>query len=186
MKVNQEIQRLWSVLSHFIVTDKPEAHKHCNAALVATDPATDTLAPLKPGQQIGLYLGSELSPEVMHYAIATCIRLCPKLTVLTFQSESDAQGLLQPYQTELEDAHIALQLTVLSGEPPAALMHALHKRPEIALLICNKSGYLARSMKRGIVRQEVFPVPVVMVGASETTVARPAQVASIPVASRDA
>lgn len=179
MKVNRETQRLWNVFKHFIGTNKRGAHKRCLPTFSATDPTTDTLPLLNPSEQIGLYLGSELPSNVMRYAIAACIRLGPKLTVLTFQSVSDAQALLVPYQAELDDARIALQLILLSGEPPVALIRALRKRPEIAFLICNELGYLARSLKRGIVSQEGFPVPVVMVGTMETAMAKPVQVASL-------
>ena len=104
---------------------------------------------------------------MMQYVIQTCTRLKHGLTVLTFQSEADARNLLKPYQAELEAAHIGVQLNVLSGEPPAALVHALRKRPEIAFLICNESGYLGRSLLKGLVRQDAFPVPVVMVAAND-------------------
>lgn len=181
MKVNKAIQRLWNVCNHFMVMRKRAAHKRCIPTLSATDPTADTLPPVNPGEKIGLYLGSELVPDVMRYAITSCIRLRAKLTVLTFQSGSDAQALLTPYRTELDDANIALQLDVLSGEPPVALIHALRKRPEIAFLICNELGYLARSLKKGIVSQEGFPVPVVMVGTATATVT-PAPAASSPLA----
>lgn len=191
MKLNKEIQRLWNAVAHSSGAGTPEVELASSKPgtpsgnLVSGSPI-DNLPALKPGQQIGLYLGSELLPEVMHYVNATCVRLSPRLAVLTFQSEPDARALLKPYQAELDDAHINVQLTVLGGEPPAALIQALRKRPEIAFLICNESGYLGRGLKKGIVRQEAFPVPVVMAGAYETTMVKPVQAPSNPAANHAA
>lgn len=179
MKLNKEIQRLWNVIARTSAVKTPVGGltaqmRGSSLNKIAPDSPIDHLPTLKQGQQIGLFLGSELSPSVMHYVITTCIRLSPKLTVLTFQSESDAHALLKPYQAELADAHIGVQLTVLGGEPPAALIQALRKRPEIAFLVCNELGYLGRSLKKGVVRKEAFSVPVVTIG-SETGSANPAQ-----------
>lgn len=185
MKLHKEFQRIGNMLAHFFAGNTWVKQKHDTAAgHTAFDSSNKTLPTLKPGQQIGLYLGSELSPDVMQYVIATCMQFSVKLTVLTFQSESDARTLLKPYQTKLNDAHIDVQLAVLGGEPPAALIQALRKRPEIALLICNEFGYLGRSLKKGIVRQEAFPVPVVLIGGNETASAKPERAAVSPVSGR--
>lgn len=179
MKLNKEVHRIWNAITHLSVGNNRVKHKYNTAVgSTATASSIDILPTLKPGQRIGLYLGSELPPDVMHSVIETCKRFSAKLTVLTFQSESDARNLLKPYQTELKAAHIDVQLTVLSGEPPAALKLALRKRPEIGLLICNEFGYLGRSLKKGIVRQEAFPVPVVLVSGNEAVMAKPAQAES--------
>lgn len=184
MNVNKETQRLWNMLIHFIVADK---RNKCGVnTFSAIDPITDSLPPSNPHQPIGLYLGSELAPDVMRYAIAACIRLSSKLAVFTFQSVADAQALLTPYQTQLENARIALQLAALSGEPPLALIHALRQRREIPFLICNEFGYLARSLKKGIVSQEGFPVPVIMVGTIEAAMPKPAPVTASPIANHAA
>lgn len=191
MKLNKEIQRLWNAVAHSSGAGTPEVALASSkpgtpSDKLASGSSTDNFPVLKQGQQIGLYLGSELLPEVMHYVIASCVRLSARLAVLTFQSEPDARALLKPYQAELDDAHINLQLTVLGGEPPAALIQALRKRPDIAFLICNESGYLGRGLKKGIVRQDAFSVPVVMAGANETTMAKPAQSPSNPAANHAA
>lgn len=117
--------------------------------------------------QVGLYLGSELPGDVMQYVMQTCTRLKHGLTVLTFQSESEAQALLAPFQAALDAAGIRPQVSVLAGEPPASLIHALRKRPEVAFLICNESGYLGRGLLKGTVRQDAIPVPVVMVASGD-------------------
>lgn len=184
MEVIKGIQRLWHAFKQWVVMHKRGARRG-QTTLSAVDPTTDLLPTVNPGQRIGLYLGSELTPDMIRYAIAICVRLSPRLTVLTFQSWSDAQALLNPYQTELEEAHIALQLTALYGEPPGALIQALRKRSDIAFLLCNESGYLARSLKKGIISQEGFPVSVVMVGTLPAR-AKPAQIASSPFAGRAA
>lgn len=125
--------------------------------------------------RIGLYLGSELPAELMHYVIQTCNRLRHDLAVLTFQGETEARALLKPYQNELEEAHIGVQLAVLTGEPPTALVQAVRKRSEIAFLVCNESGYLGRGLMKGIVRQDAFPIPVVIVAAGGTAISKPEQ-----------
>lgn len=188
MKLTSEIKRMLNALAYANAGELlPSRQKYrVIAGGTAPMPAIEPMPAAKTGPQIGLYLGSELPNDVMQYVIQTCARLKHGLTVLTFQSESDARALLKPYQAELDDAHIGVQLSVLSGEPPAALVHALRKRPEIAFLICNESGYLGRSLLKGLVRQEAFPVPVVMVAANETAMTKPAQVESSPAASRAA
>lgn len=180
MKLTNDIKRMLNALAY---AHQPEyltmrqKHRALNGSQAPASVQTPETTASKPGPQIGLYLGSELSADVMQYVIQTCTRLKHGLTVLTFQSESDARALLKPYQAELEDAHIGVKLSVLHGEPPAALIHALRKRPEIAFLICNESGYLGRSLMKGIVRQESFPVPVVMVTANELTQAKTGETA---------
>lgn len=168
-KLTDEIKRMLNALAYanegeyLTLKQKRRAIAGGNAPTLASDPAPAK----KSGPQIGLYLGSELPADVMQYVIQTCTRLKHGLTVLTFQSEPDARALLKPYQAELDEARIGVELSVLSGEPPAALVHALRKRAEIAFLVCNESGYLGRGLLKGIVRQDAFPVPVVMVAPSD-------------------
>jgi len=109
----------------------------------------------------------------MQYVIQTCTRLKHGLSVLSFQSENEAQTLLAPYQKELAEAGIEMRVAILTGEPPAALIHALRRRPEVAFLICNESGYLGRSLITGAVRQDSMPVPVVLVASKEGTATLP-------------
>lgn len=188
MKLTQEIKRMLNALAYATAGENLTSRQKHRVIAGGTAPSTviEATSNAKPGAQIGFYLGSELSADVMQYVIHTCSRLKHGLTVLTFQNELDARTLLKPYQAELEDAHIGVQLTVLGGEPPAALVQALRKRPEIVFLICNESGYLGRSLMKGIVRQEAFPVPVVMVAANESAMAKPSQAESTPAASRAA
>ena len=188
MKLTTEIKRMLNALAF---ANEGENLTRGQKHRVIVDGTAPTLAieptpAQKSGPQIGLYLGSELPAEVMNYVMQTCSRLKHGLTVLTFQSEPDARALLQPYQTELEDTRIRVQLTVLSGEPPAALVQALRKRPEIAFLICNESGYLGRGLMKGIVRQDAFPVPVVMVAANGAAMSKPEQAEIAPAAVRAA
>ena len=177
IKLSDDIKRMLNALAHANEGENltPRQKRRVIAGGAAPTIAIDPTPAQKSGPQIGLYLGSELPADVMAYVMQTCIRLKHGLTVLTFQSESDARALLQPYQTELENTRTRVQLTVLSGEPQAALAQALRKRAEIAFLICNESGYLGRGLLKGIVRQDAFPVPVVMVAPSSTATLKPEQ-----------
>ena len=188
MKLTHEIKRMLNALAYANEGEYLTSRQKRRVIAGGTAPtiAIDPTPAQKSGPQIGLYLGSELPPEVMHYVMQTCSRLKHGLTVLTFQSETDARALLKPYQTELEDTRIRVELTVLSGEPQAALVHALRKRAEIAFLICNESGYLGRGLMKGIVRQDAFPVPVVMVAPSGTAMSKPEQAETAPAAVRAA
>ena len=177
MKLTDEIKRMLNALAYANEGEYLTSRQKGRVLAGGTAPtlAIDPTPAQKSGPQIGLYLGSELPADVMHYVLQTCSRLKHGLTVLTFQSETDARALLEPYKADLEDTCTGVQLTVLSGEPQAALVHALRKRTEIAFLICNESGYLGRGLLKGIVRQDAFPVPVVMVAASGTAMLKPEQ-----------
>lgn len=139
-------------------------------SLLAPCPATVTNTvssksadPVVTRPQAGLYLGSELSDYIMQYALQTCGRLGYGLTVLTYMTHDEAQTLLAPYQTTLEATATEVRLITLTGEPPAALTRALRRRPEIAFLICNESGYIGNGLLNGRVHKNAIPVPVVMV-----------------------
>ena len=190
IKLNDEIKRLLNALAYSYegenLTPRQKGRVIAGGPAAPTIPAIEPTPAQKSGPQIGLYLGSELPADVMAYVMQTCSRLKHGLTVLTFQSETEARALLKPYQTELDDTRISVQLTVLSGEPPAALVQALRKRAEIAFLICNEAGYLGRGLMKGIVRQDAFPVPVVMVAASDAATAKPEHAGMTPVANRAA
>lgn len=188
IKLTDEIKRMLNALAYANEGEYLTLRQKGRALAGGTAPtlAIEPTPAQKSGPQIGLYLGSELPADVMAYVMQTCSRLKHGLTVLTFQSETDARALLKPYQTELEDSRISVQLTVLSGEPPAALVQALRKRAEIAFLICNESGYLGRGLMKGIVRQDAFPVPVVMVAASDNAMSKPEQAETTPAAVRAA
>lgn len=170
IKLTNEVKRMLNALAYANEAEYltlPQKHRALADATAPTLAAADSAPAKKSGPQIGLYLGSELPADVMQYVMQTCTRLKHGLTVLTFQSEAEARALLKPYLTELENARIGVELSMLGGEPPTALIHALRKRAEIAFLVCNESGYLGRGLLKGIVRQDAFPVPVVMVAASD-------------------
>lgn len=118
------------------------------------------------GPRIGLYLGGELPGELMQYVQRTCGRLGYGLTVLTLQTRKAAQALLAPYEDELAQAGIVPRLVCLANDPSRALAQALRRRPEIAFLVCNESGYLGRGLLNG--GQHVMPIPVVLVSPSGT------------------
>lgn len=113
--------------------------------------------------QVGLYLGSNLPKDVMQYVMQTCGRLKRNLTVLSLQPENEVRALLAPYQAELDAAGIELRVAALTGEPLAALSQALRRRPEVAFLVCNESGYLGHGLLKGRLRTDSLPVPVVLV-----------------------
>lgn len=111
--------------------------------------------------RIGLYLGSELSEEVMQYVTRTCVEMHHQLTILTLQSQKDTEALLAPYRALLDASNLNPAMITLSGDPLRALITALRRLPDIAFLVCNETGYLGRSMLNGT--QNQLPVPVVLV-----------------------
>lgn len=170
MKLTHEIKRMLEALAYANVGENLNRRQKTRAISASEAPATaptPATSPVAHQAQVGLYLGSELPADVMQYVMQTCIRLKHGLTVLTFQSETEAQALLAPFQAGLDEAGIQPRVTVLTGEPPASLIHALRKRPEVAFLICNESGYLGRGLLKGTVRQDAIPVPVVMVASGD-------------------
>lgn len=187
-KLTHEIKRMLNALAYanagenLSLRQKTRTLSGSAAPAVAATPAP---APVAHRPQVGLYLGSELSADVMQYVMQTCVRLKHGLTVLTFQSELEAQVLLAPFQAALDAAGIQPRVTVLTGEPPASLIHGLRKRPDVAFLICNESGYLGRGLLKGTVRQDAIPVPVVMVASGETA-AQPAAIEASPARERAA
>lgn len=189
MKLTDDIKRMLDALAYANAGDyltlpqKDRVLKGCPAP--ASAESTATVAPLAPPPRrphVGLYLGSELSPEVMHYVTQTCVRLRHDLTVLTFESETEAHSLLAPYQAMLDKAGTGLSFVVVSGEPPAALARALRRLPEIAFLVCNEAGYLGHSLMAGTQGKHVMPVPVVMVATNEASVRRAGEEAHTVVA----
>mgnify|MGYP000166857969 FL=1 len=116
-------------------------------------------------RRIALYLGSELSPEVMEYVIDTCSRMRHELTVLTFQSVISARVLLDPYREALEAAGVDMQVESLTGDPLTGLRRYLRSHPEVAFLACKDAGYLGRSYLYGTQNQKknYLPVPVVVI-----------------------
>ncbi len=168
-KLTQEIKRMLNALAYANAGENLSRRQKMQALSGSTTPvaAAPAPAPATHLPQVGLYLGSELPADVMQYVMQTCTRLKHGLTVLTFQSEIEAQTLLAPFKSALDAAGIEPRVSVLTGEPPASLIHALRKRPDVAFLICNESGYLGRSLLKGTVRQDAIPVPVVMVAGGD-------------------
>lgn len=141
----------------------------------ATTPVADAPTPVRP--QVALYMGSEIPADVMNYVVQTCARLRHGLTVLTFQTEDEAQGQLAPYQAALDENGTAVRVTHLLGDPPTALARALRRLPEVAFLVCNESGYLGHGLLNGTQRKDGLPVPVVLVAANGKSSALPGDLA---------
>jgi hypothetical protein len=177
MKLTDDIKRMLNALAYANAGDyltlpqKDRVLQGCPAPVSAESTAAAVpVAPPARRLHVGLYLGSELSAYVMQYVTQTCARLRHDLTVLTFESETEARSLLAPYQAMLNKAGTGLSFVVISGEPPAALAGALRRRPEIAFLVCNEAGYLGHSLMAGTQGKHVMPVPVVMVATNEASV----------------
>lgn len=168
-KLTNEIKRMLNALAYANagenLTLRQKSH-HLNASTgAAIAAATPVQVQSASGrrQQVALYMGSELPEDMMQYVLQTCSRLNHGLTVLTFQSESSAQALLNPYTESLAAAGISMNLVQLSGDPVSGLARYLGRHPEVAFLACNETGYLGRSFLNGTQRQDILPVPVVMV-----------------------
>ncbi|MFO7542851.1 MAG: hypothetical protein R6W97_08615 [Thiobacillus sp.] len=168
-KLTNEIKRMLNALAYAnagenLTLRQKAGHlnKSSGAAIEAAAPA-----PAQPAtgrrQQVALYMGSELPEDMMQYVLQTCARLNHGLTVLTFQSESSARALLSPYMDAFESAGISMKQVQLSGDPVSGLARYLSRHSEVAFLACNETGYLGRSFLNGTQRQDVLPVPVVMV-----------------------
>jgi hypothetical protein len=173
MKLTDDIKRMLDALAYANAGDyltlpqKDAVLKDAAPTPATAAAAAEATSPPARRPQVGLYLGSELSADIMQYVTQTCARLRHDLTVLTFESETEARALLAPYQAMLDKAGTALGVVVVSGEPPAALARALRRRPEIAFLVCNEAGYLGHSLMAGTKGKDAMPVPVVMVAANE-------------------
>lgn len=173
MKLTEEIKRMLNALAQANagenLTRRQKARALADApAAPAPTAAHETVARRDtPRSQVGLYLGSELAPEIMQYVMQTCARLRHGLTVLSFQTEAEVEALLAPYREALAAAGIDVHLVELTGEPPAALVRALRRRPEVAFLVCNESGYFGHGLISQTQRQSAIPVPVVLVAAND-------------------
>ncbi len=176
MKLTQDIKRMLNALSYANAGDHLSAMQKSRVLAGATaSPMPAEPQPTRGARpQVGLYLGSELSAEAMQYVVQTCVRLHHGLTVFTFLTEGEAQTLLTPFRPMLDAAGIEMHLVVVSGEPPAALASALRRRPEVAFLVCNESGYLAHGLISGNQRKGGMPVPLVMVATQGMAAEQPA------------
>lgn len=182
-KLTENIKRMLNALAYANAGENLSAREKM-IYLSSSEPAVAMLAePFVAGsaqKQVALYMGSELSADVMNYVMQTCARLNHGLTVLTFQPEFHAQALLKPYAEALESAGITLKLETLAGDPLNGLSRYLRRHPAVAFLACNESGFLGRGLLNGTQRQDVLPVPVVLVASNtnKTKVAQPAKATS--------
>ena len=178
MKLTNEIKRMLNALAlanageylsyrqkHLFLANTP-------AATVATPPAAAVRTKVQGRHQVALYLGSELSSDVMQYILQTCTRLRHDLTVLTLQTEEDARALLSPFMSQLTEAVIELRLITLSGDPHTALTHALRRHTDVAFLVCNESGYFGYGLLGNSKRNGSMPVPVVLIAAKDSAIAQ--------------
>lgn len=176
MKLTDDIKRMLNALAYANAGDyltlpqKDEVLRDAAPAEAGVVAAPAAARPAPQRRRVGLYLGSELSPDVMQYVAQTCARLKHDLAVVTFESETEARAQLAPYQAMLDKAGTDVSVVVVSGEPPAALARALRRHPEIAFLVCNEAGYLGHSLMAGTQGKGGMPVPVVMVAANEAAV----------------
>ncbi|MGB5457137.1 MAG: hypothetical protein WBO18_14385, partial [Gammaproteobacteria bacterium] len=132
----------------------------------ATDEApvlSEAAATASTRRRIAMYMGSELPASIMNYVIETCSSLEHDLTVLTFESNSISNALLEPYTEILTGKGIEMQIVKLSGEPIPGLARYLRSHPEIAFMACKDTGYLGRSYMNSTQAKNALPVPVVVV-----------------------
>lgn len=175
-RLTEDIKRMLSALAfadageYLTLPQKDRVLKPGGVARPAPTAAADTARPADARQQVALYMGSELPGEMMNYVIQTCSRLRHGLTVLTFQPDTIARSLLDPYAAVLESAGITMQVVTLWGDPVSGLARYLRRHPEVAFLACNETGYLGRSFLSGAQRQDALPVPVVLVAAHEDAI----------------
>jgi len=143
----------------------------------ATDEApvlSEAAATASTRRRIAMYMGSELPASIMNYVIETCSSLEHDLTVLTFESNSISNALLEPYTEILTGKGIEMQIVKLSGEPIPGLARYLRSHPEIAFMTCKDTGYLGRSYMNSTQAKNALPVPVVVVVTQPgATVAQP-------------
>ena len=191
IKLTEELKRMLNALAsadagEFLTLGQKTRFLSRKAGAVDSIPA-DAGVPARTaseGKQVAMYMGSELPADMMHYVVQTCDRLKHGLTVLTFQSDSAARALLAPYASELASAGIAMKTVILSGDPVSGLARYLRRHPEVAFLACKETGYLGRSFLNGTQRQDVLPVPVVLVATQEEGALKSAPPVSEPAAER--
>lgn len=177
IKLTEELKRMLNALAFAdagenLTLSQKTHYLNRNPGTVNAIPADTAVLPQITGerQQVALYMGSELPADMMHYVVQTCGRLKHGLTVLTFQSDSTARALLAPYVDELAAAGISMKTVILSGDPVSGLARYLRRHPQVAFLACKETGYLGRSFLNGTQRQDILPVPVVLVATHEESV----------------
>lgn len=186
--LTETVKRMLNALAHadageFLTPLQKTNHIIQGAGLSVSHPVATCDEPqVTTRQQVALYMGSELSPDVMNYVIQTCARLKHGLTVLTFQQDVTARAMLSPYLGSLKSSGICMQMVTLTGEPISGLARYLRRHPEVAFLTCNETGYLGRSLLNGTQRKSALPVPVVLVEAHASRTQRKDQDAQAPAA----
>ena len=188
-KLTAELKRMLNALAfadaaEYLTPRQKTAYLNRKSAadnIAQTDTAVQTQA-ASDRQQVALYMGSELPADMMHYIVQTCSRLKHGLTVLTFQSDSAARALLSPYADELANAGISMKTVLLTGDPVSGLARYLRRHPGVAFLACKETGYLGRSFLNGTQRQDIMPVPVVLVATHEDNAQDAGQTQAGPVA----
>lgn len=183
IKLTEELKRMLNALAfadagEYLTLRQKSRFLNRNSTAVDAIRADESVQPQPASerQQVALYMGSELPADMMHYVVQTCGRLKNGLTVLTFQSDSEARALLAPYADDLAAAGISMKTVILTGDPVSGLARYLRRHPEVAFLACKETGYLGRSFLNGTQSQDVLPVPVVLVATHEES----AQRAAIP------
>ena len=124
---------------------------------------SETAVTASTRRHVAMYMGSELPATMMDYVIETCSSLEHDLTVLTFESSSISNALLEPYTDKLNGKGIEMQIVKLSGEPIPGLARYLRSHSEIAFMACKDSGYLGRTYLNSTQAKNALPVPVVVV-----------------------
>lgn len=114
-------------------------------------------------RHVAMYMGSELPATMMDYVVETCSSLEHELTVLTFESNSTSNALVEPYANTLAEKGIKMQIVKLSGEPIPGLARYLRSHPEIAFMACKDTGYLGRNYMNSTQAKNALPIPVVVV-----------------------
>lgn len=173
MKLTESLKKMLNALAHAhageFLTPRQKADYMANVTVTSTQQSIELpeemAAPVtgKGRRRVAMYMGSELPPAVMQYVIETCNQLNHDLTVLTFEAESTAKALLQPYSNALDADGIAMKIAYLTGETIPNLARYLRTHNEIAFMACKENGYLGRSYLNGTQRKDALPVPVVVV-----------------------
>ena len=166
-KLTENLKRMLNALAYAHAGENlplSEKGRYLNKSIAADLGASSQAAvPIPAQKQVALYMGSEMPEAMMDYAVQTCVRLQHGLTVLTFQTEGRARELLERYAATLASSGISMQLVSLAGDPLVGLARYLRRHPAVAFLVCNETGFLGRGFLNGTQRQDLLPVPVVLV-----------------------
>ena len=174
-KLTENLKRMLNALAYAHAGENlplSEKGRYLNKSIAADLGALSPAAPVAAQKQVALYMGSEMPEAMMDYAVQTCVRLQHGLTVLTFETEGHARELLGRYAATLASSGIAMQLVSLAGDPLVGLSRYLRRHPAVAFLVCNETGFLGRGFLNGTQRQDLLPVPVVLVSPQRESAQR--------------